>query len=97
MLETTGQRVVEPSNAQHVTILYEVLDCLNSELDCRFSKDACVIFCGISALCLGGQTYLHEDDLKSFALSYSINQSDLKHELPLVKKLLKKELQPPTS
>ena len=42
-------------------------------------------------------TFLREDDLKSFALSYSVNQSDLKHELPLVKKLLQKEPQPPTS
>ena len=96
-METTGQRVVESSHAQYVTILYEVLDCLNSELDRRFSQDSCVIFCGISALCPGGQTFLHEDDLKSFALSYSVNQSDLKHKLPLVKKLLQREPQPPTS
>ncbi|XP_064089194.1 uncharacterized protein LOC135203389 [Macrobrachium nipponense] len=96
MLDTTGQRVVEPSHAQHVIILHEVLDCLNSELERRFSKDSCVIFCGISPLCPAGQTFLHEDDLKSFALSYSVNQSDLKHELPLVKKLLQKEPQPPT-
>ncbi|XP_064111562.1 fibrillin-3-like [Macrobrachium nipponense] len=46
---------------------------------------------------LKGQTFYHEDDLKSFALSYSVKQSDLKHELPLVKKLLQKEPQPPTS
>ncbi|XP_064111563.1 zinc finger MYM-type protein 1-like [Macrobrachium nipponense] len=97
ILETSGQRVVEPSHAQHVTILYEVLDCLNSKLERRFSKDSCVIFCGISALCPEGQTFLHEDDLKSFALSYSVKQSNLKHELPLVKKLLQKEPQPPTS
>ncbi|XP_064078483.1 uncharacterized protein LOC135195906 [Macrobrachium nipponense] len=51
----------------------------------------------LADLCPAGQTFLHKDDLKSFALSYSVKQSDLKHELPSVKKLLQKELQPPTS
>ena len=35
----------------------------------------------------GGQTFIHEEGLKSFAFSYSVNQNDLKHELPLGKEI----------
>ncbi|KAG0710630.1 hypothetical protein GWK47_022395 [Chionoecetes opilio] len=83
VLETTGQRY-DSSHVQHSSILYEVLDCLISELDRRFTKDSSAIFCGISALCPRGQTFLSEQNLKAFAVAYSVNQSDLKHEIPII-------------
>lgn len=98
MLETTGQRSSDQSHVQqHISIFYEVLDCLISELDRRFSKESCAIFCGISALFPGGQSFLSEKDLQAFAVAYSVSQHDLQHEIPLVKKLLMKEPKQPTS
>lgn len=95
VLEKTGQRS-NPSNV-HITIFYEVLDCLISEIDRRFSEASCAVFCGISALCPGGQTFLSEEPLNAFAKAYSVKQSDLKHEIPLVKKLLTKEPEQPAT
>lgn len=97
VLETTGQRTPDSSIVQHISIFYEVLDCLISELDHRFSKESCSILCGVSALCPRGETFLYEEDLKAFASAYSVNQSDLKHEIPLMKKLFMKEPNQPTS
>ena len=78
-------------------LVYEVLDCLISEIDRRFSSESCTIFCGISALCPGSQSFLSEKTLQAYANAYSISQYDLQHEIPLVKKLLNKEPKQPTS
>lgn len=91
----TGQKS-NPSNV-HIGIFYEVLDCLISEIDRRFSEDSCAVFCCILALCPEGQIFLFEEPLNTFANAYSVNQSDSKHEMPLVKKLLTKEPEQPTS
>lgn len=94
--ETTGQRSfegLEQSCVHHIRIFYEILDCLISELDRRFSKTSCEIFNGIAALCPGQQSFLCEKDLIQFAVAYSVNPDDLKHEIPLIKKLLTKESQ----
>ncbi|XP_066969177.1 zinc finger MYM-type protein 1-like [Macrobrachium rosenbergii] len=97
VFETSGQGSSVPCHVQHIRIFYEVLDCLISELDRRFSKESNAIFCGISALCPGGQTFLLEEDLKAYAMAYSVSQNDLQYEIPLVKKLLTKEPIKPTS
>lgn len=97
VFETSGQGSSVPCHVQHIRIFYEVLDCLISELDRRFSKESNAIFCGISALCPGGQTFLLEEDLKAYAMAYSVSQNDLQYEIPLVKKLLTKEPIQPTS
>ncbi|XP_066940930.1 zinc finger MYM-type protein 1-like [Macrobrachium rosenbergii] len=73
VFETSGQGSSVPCHVQHIRIFYEVLDCLISELDRRFSKESNAIFCGISALCPGGQTFLLEEDLKAYAMAYSIS------------------------
>ena len=80
---------------QYTAIFYEVLDCLISEIDHRFSSESCTIFCGISALCPGSQSFLSEKTLQAYANAYSISQYDLQHEIPLVKKLLNKEPKQP--
>ena len=76
-----------------IGIFYEILDCLISELDPRFSRKSCETFNDIVVLCPGQQSFLCDEDLTQFAIAYSINPNDLKHEIPLVKKLLKKEPQ----
>ena len=43
------------------------------------------------------QSFLREKDLLQFAAAYSVNPEDLKHEVPLIKKLLAKEQQQPQS
>ena len=43
------------------------------------------------------QSFLREKDLLQFAAAYSVNSEDLKHEVPLIKKLLAKEQQQPQS
>ena len=94
--ETTGQRLfegLEQSCVHHISIFYEILDCLISELDRRFSKKSCEIFNGIAALCPEQQSFLCEQDLIQFAVAYSVNPDDLKYEIPLIKKLLTKEPQ----
>ena len=42
-------------------------------------------------------SFLSEDDLKKFAENYEINGDDLKHELPLIRKLIDKESRKPKS
>ena len=74
-------------------MFYEILDCLISELDRRFSKKSCKISNGIAALCPGQQSFLCEKDLIQFSVAYSVNPDDLKHEVPLIQKLLTKEPQ----
>ena len=61
------------------------------------SLGSCTIFCGISALCPGSQSFLSEKALQAYINAYSISQYDLQHEIPLVKKLLNKEPKQPTS
>ena len=51
------------------------------------------IFNGIAALCPGQQSFLGEKDLIRFAVAYSVNPDDLKHEEPLIRKLLTKKPQ----
>ena len=57
-----------------------------------FCNDSGAIVSFISTLCPWGQTFLSER-LKEIANAYSINENDLKHEIPLAKHLLRKELQ----
>ena len=96
VMETTGERSSD-LRPVHTSIFYSILDCLMSEIDNRFSKDSVAIFAGISSLCPGGRTFLSEQLLVDFAIAYSICGHDLKHEIPLVKKLLLKESEQPTS
>ena len=45
--QRTGQRLfegLEQSYVHHISIAYEILDCVISELDRRFSKKPCKIF-----------------------------------------------------
>ena len=63
------------------------------KLDRRFSKKLCKISNGIAALCPGQQSFLCEKNLIQFAVAYSVNPDDFKHEVALIKKLLTKELQ----
>ena len=90
-------RSQEQSCEHHIGIFYEILDCQINELDRRFSKQSCEILNGIAALCPLQQSFLRENDLLQFAAAYSVNPEDLKHEVPLIKKLLAKEQQQPQS
>jgi len=54
-------------------------------------------FSGNSALCPGGQRFLSERHLKEFANAHCTSENELKHEIPLEKNYLWKELQLPTS
>jgi len=53
-----------------------------------FCNDLGAVPSGSSALCHGDHTFLSEEHLKEFANAYSISENDLKHEIPLAKKLL---------
>ena len=48
-------------------------------------------------LCPRGHNFLFEEHLIKFAAAYSVNYGDLKHEIPLLKKLISKESKQPTS
>lgn len=70
---------------------------MSQELNTRFSSDANVILRGIAALSPGTNLFLSEDDLNVFAKCYGVNGHDLKHALPLVRKLVDKEDKTPKS
>ena len=55
------------------------------------------VFSGNSALCPGGQRFLSEGHLKEFANAHCTSENESKHEIPLAKDNLWKELQLPTS
>ena len=96
--ECTGQRPAASSpTGRLINSYYPILDCLICGLDNRFSNESAVIFRGISALCPGGQTFLSTHDLKNYATAYSLNAADLQHEIPIVKKLIIKQPDPPKS
>jgi len=54
----------------HVDALIQILDCMLSELDRRFSGDAKVIMQGVSALSPTSESFLDHSALKEIALRY---------------------------
>ena len=56
----------------HVDARIQILDCMLSELDRRFSGDAKVIMQGVSALSPTSESFLDHSALKEIALRYGI-------------------------
>ena len=72
----------------HGDTFIQILDCMLSELDRRFSGDAKVIMQGVSALSPTSERFLDHSALKEIALRYGICHDGLIHEIPLVKRLV---------
>ena len=72
----------------HADAFIQILDCMLSELDRRFSSDAKVIMQGVSALSPTSESFLDHSALKEMALRYGICHGGLIHEIPLVKRLV---------
>ena len=72
----------------HGDAFIQILDCMLSELDRRFSSDAKVIMQGVSALSPTSESFLDHSALKEIALRYGICHDGLIHEIPLVKRLV---------
>ena len=72
----------------HGDAFIQILDCMLSELDRRFSSDAKVIMQGVSALSPTSDSFLDHSALKEIALRYGICHDGLIHENPLVKRLV---------
>jgi hypothetical protein len=86
VMERVGHR---STNDKHINILYPVLDCIISELEKRFSSESTVILNGLSALTPDSESFLSETPLIALLELYKIScESDLRHELHLVKKMI---------
>ena len=72
----------------HGNAFIQILDCMLSELDRRFSCDAKVIMQGVSALSPTSESFLDHSALKEIALRYGICHDGLIQEIPLVKRLV---------
>ena len=75
-------------NPLHGDAFIQILDCMLSELDRRFSSDAKVIMQGVSALSPKSESFLDHSALKEIALRYGICHDGLIHEIPFVKRLV---------
>ena len=64
-----------------IEIIIPVIDCLLSELNRRFSDQACDIMLGIQAFNPSGDTFLNVTNINKFAMLYNSDLDDLHHEL----------------
>jgi hypothetical protein len=91
VIETVGCRPSIDSEHSFVCNLYNpVLDALLTELNDRFSNESIAIMCGIQALNPVDNSFLKADMLEPFAVIYSGNTEDLRHECHQLKRVIER-------
>jgi hypothetical protein len=73
-----------------IEIVLPIIDCLVSELNRRFSEQACDVMQGIQALNPSGDIFLNITILDKFATLYNSDLEDLHHELNQLKRMIER-------
>ena len=91
-VETSVGHREEISNRDvfRIEIILPVIDCLMSELNRRFSDQACAIMQGIQALNPSGDCFLNIAKLDQFAKQYDSDLDDFHHELHQLDRMLQR-------
>lgn len=89
--ETVGHTsVIDTETAFRQHVFLPILDCINSELERRFSAEANTLMVGIQALAPKHHSFLDRGKLEAFSKLYRGDIEDLGHEIHQLKRLLER-------